>query len=163
MKINIIRTIIMILLLGNFYVIFQFSSQNGEKSGSLSEKLAELVMQQLPIEETQQSLKKTESIIRKMAHFSIYTLLGFLLMSFVSTYHLKEDKRIVISLLIGILYAITDEIHQKFVPGRSCQITDVIIDSMGVLLGILLLLMLCEIHKKIKIKISRQNIAKSSN
>lgn len=163
MKINIIRTIIMILLLGNFYVIFQFSSQNGEKSGSLSEKLAELVMQQLPIEETQQSLKKTESIIRKMAHFSIYTLLGFLLMSFVSTYHLKEDKRIGISLLIGILYAITDEIHQKFVPGRSCQITDVIIDSMGVLLGILLLLMLCEIHKKIKIKISRQNIAKSSN
>lgn len=153
----------MILLLGNFYVIFQFSSQNGEKSGSLSEKLAELVMQQLPIEETQQSLKKTESIIRKMAHFSIYTLLGFLLMSFVSTYHLKEDKRIGISLLIGILYAITDEIHQKFVPGRSCQITDVIIDSMGVLLGILLLLMLCKIHKKIKIKISRQNIAKSSN
>lgn len=163
MKINIIRTIIMILLLGNFYVIFQFSSQNGEKSGSLSEKIAELVMQQLPIEETQQSLKKTESIIRKMAHFSIYTLLGFLLMSFVSTYHLKEDKRIGISLLIGILYAITDEIHQKFVSGRSCQITDVIIDSMGVLLGILLLLMLCEIHKKIKIKISRQNIAKSSN
>lgn len=153
----------MILLLGNFYVIFQFSSQNGEKSGSLSEKIAELVMQQLPIEETQQSLKKTESIIRKMAHFSIYTLLGFLLMSFVSTYHLKEDKRIGISLLIGILYAITDEIHQKFVSGRSCQITDVIIDSMGVLLGILLLLMLCEIHKKIKIKISRQNIAKSSN
>ena len=153
----------MILLLGTFYMIFGFSSQNGEESGNLSGRITKFVIKQLPIEDTEQSLKKTESVIRKIAHFSIYTLVGFLLMSFVSTYHLEENKRIEISLLVGILYATTDEIHQKFVPGRSCQITDVIIDSMGVLLGILLLLTLCEIHKKIKIKISRQNIAKSLN
>ena len=163
MKINIIRAIITILLLGTFYMIFGFSSQNGEESGNLSGRITKFVIKQLPIEDTEQSLKKTESVIRKIAHFSIYTLVGFLLMSFVSTYHLEENKRIEISLLVGILYATTDEIHQKFVPGRSCQITDVIIDSMGVLLGILLLLTLCEIHKKIKIKISRQNIAKSLN
>lgn len=163
MKINIIRTIIMILLLGNFYIIFGFSSQNGEESGNLSSKIAKFVIKQLPIEKTEKVLKRAEGVIRKIAHFSIYTLVGFLLMSFVSTYHLKENKRIGISLLIGILYATTDEIHQRFVPGRSCQITDVMIDTMGVLLGILLLSMLFEIYRKIKIKINRQNIAKSLN
>lgn len=151
----------MILLLGNFYIIFQFSSQNGEESGNLSGKIAKFLIKQLPIEETQQSLKKTETIIRKMAHFSIYTLLGFLLMFFMNTYPIKVKEKISISLLVGILYAISDEIHQKFVPGRSCQITDVMIDSLGVTLGIFLLLMLLEIHKKIKI--NRQNIAKSFN
>ena len=163
MKINIIRTIIMILLLGTFYMIFGFSSQNGEESGNLSGKIAKFVIEQLPIKKTEETRKRIEGIIRKIAHFSIYALVGFLLMSFVSTYDLKENKRIGISLLIGILYATTDEIHQKFVPGRSCQITDVMIDSSGVLLGILLLLTLFEIHKKIKIKINRQNVAKSFN
>ena len=153
----------MILLLGTFYMIFGFSSQNGEESGNLSGKIAKFVIEQLPIKKTEETRKRIEGIIRKIAHFSIYALVGFLLMSFVSTYDLKENKRIGISLLIGILYATTDEIHQKFVPGRSCQITDVMIDSSGVLLGILLLLTLFEIHKKIKIKINRQNIAKSFN
>lgn len=161
MKINIIRIIIMILLLGTFYMIFGFSSQNGEESGNLSGKIAKIVMEQLPIKKTEESLKRTEGIIRKMAHFSIYTLVGFLLMSFLSTYHLKENKRIGISFSLGALYAITDEIHQKFVPGRSCQMTDVMIDTMGVLLGILILLTILKIHKKIKIKINHQNIAKS--
>ena len=68
-----------------------------------------------------------------------------------NTYPIKVKEKISISLLVGILYAISDEIHQKFVPGRSCQITDVMIDSLGVTLGIFLLLMLLEIHKKIKI------------
>ena len=161
MKINIVRTFIMILLLGTFFAIFQFSNQKGEESGNLSGKIAKFLVEKLPIKNTKQTLKRTEAIIRKIAHFSIYTLLGFLLMSFISTYHLEENKRIISSFFIGILYATSDEIHQRFVPGRSCQITDIILDSMGVLLGILLLLTLFEIQKKIKVKINRQNIAKS--
>lgn len=161
MKINIVRIINMILLLGTFYIIFDFSSQNGEESGNLSGKIAKYIVEQLPIKNTEQNLKRTEAVIRKIAHFSIYTLVGFLLMSFISTYHLKENKKIIISLIVGILYATSDEIHQSFVPNRSCQITDVMLDSMGVLLGILILLTILEIHKKIKI--NRQNIAKSLN
>lgn len=163
MKINIVRIIIMILLLGTFYIIFGFSSQNGEESGNLSGKIAKFVVEQLPIQKTEKSLKRTEAVIRKIAHFSIYTLVGFLLMSFVSTYAIKENKRMIISLIVGILYATSDEIHQSFIPNRNCQLTDVMIDSMGVLLGILILLTILKIHKKIKIKINRQNIAKSLN
>lgn len=152
MKINIVRIIIMILLLGTFVAIFHFSSQNGEESGNLSRKIAKFLVEKLSIENTKKTLKRTEAVIRKIAHFSIYTLLGFLLVSFISTYHLEENRRIIISFLIGSLYAISDEIHQNFVADRSCQITDVILDSMGVFLGILLLLFILKIYQKIKTK-----------
>lgn len=154
MKIKILRTIIIILLIETFFMIFGFSSQNGEKSGNLSGKIAKFIVEQVQkneVKNREEIVQRTEKVIRKVAHFSIYTLVGFLLMSFVSTYQLSEKKRILISLVAGILYATSDEIHQAFVPGRSPQITDVILDTMGVVLGILLLLSILEIGKKIKI------------
>lgn len=156
MKRNFLRIILLILLLGTFYIIFGFSSQNGEKSGELSSNITKFILEKMnydDIENYEKILKRTEIVVRKIAHFSIYTLVGLLLMSFVSTYNLKENKRIIISLCIGVLYATSDEIHQLFIPGRSGQITDVIIDTMGVLLGILVLLTLLEIYKKTTNKI----------
>lgn len=155
MKINFLRVILLILLLGTFWLIFGFSSQNGEKSGNLSGNIAEFILRRVhynDIENKEQILERTENIIRKIAHFSIYTLVGFLLMSFISTYNLEENKRIIISLCVGVMYATSDEIHQLFVSGRSGQITDVILDSMGVLLGIVLVLTVIEVNKKIKTK-----------
>lgn len=153
MKINFLRAILLILLLGTFFIIFGFSNQDAEESGNLSSNIAKFILKQVhhdDIENKEQILERTESVIRKIAHFSIYTLVGLLLMSFISTYNLKENKRIIISLCIGVLYATSDEIHQLFIPGRSGQITDVILDSMGVLLGILLVLIVWEVYKKTK-------------
>ena len=153
MKKNFLRTILLILLLGTLFLIFDFSSQDAEKSGGLSFSIAKFILEQVnhdEIEDRQPILERTESVIRKIAHFSIYTLVGLLLMSFVSTYDLQENKRIMISLGIGALYATSDEIHQLFVPGRSGQVSDVILDSMGVLLGILIVLTALELYKKIK-------------
>lgn len=150
---NFLRAILLILLLVTLFLIFGFSSQDAEESGGLSSSIAKFILKQInndKIEDRQPILERTESIIRKVAHFSIYTLVGLLLMSFVNTYDLKENKRIMISLCIGALYATSDEIHQLFVPGRSGQITDVILDSMGVLLGILIVLTTLELYKKIK-------------
>lgn len=64
------------------------------------------------------------------------------------TYSMKEYDQISISLIIGVLYAITDEIHQCFTPGRGPNITDVILDSQGVLVGILISLLCYMIYKK---------------
>ena len=64
-----------------------------------------------------------------------------------STYNLGNKKRTIISLVLGIIYASLDEFHQLFTPGRSAQITDVIIDSMGVMLGILLVMLVIKIYK----------------
>ena len=93
---------------------------------------------------------RIEKVIRKIAHFSIYTAVGLLLMALISTFEMKEKNRIIISLIIGIIYASSDEIHQSFVPERSPMITDVMIDTMGVMLGILLIMLGKAIIKKYK-------------
>ena len=102
-------------------------------------------------------------VVRKCAHFAEYTLLGWSLALTVADYleRLRETRRdvpsggqpggsnrakpgdlrgaqIIAPWLIGTAYAVTDEIHQYFVPGRSCEVRDVVIDSCGVLVGALI-------------------------
>ena len=152
----------MFFLLANFLIIFMFSNHNAKESGNISSKIAKIVNQESEKigENKNQTTKRMEKVIRKIAHFSIYTSLGFLLLSFISTYNITERKRIFVSLSIGVLYAISDEIHQGFVPGRSPQVTDVILDSMGILFGILIVLIILEINQKMKNK-NDINIAKN--
>ena len=156
MKINILRAVLIALLITQMWVIFGFSGQNGEESGSISRKITEAVtknissVQNLEKEEKEKVLKKIEHIIRKLAHFSLYAVIGFLLMSLMSTYNLKQKNRILVSCSIGLLYAISDEIHQAFIPGRGPQIADVGIDFSGVVVGILISTLI------IKILISRK-------
>ncbi len=57
-------------------------------------------------------------------------------MSLMSTYKIKQKNRICISAIIGLLYAISDEIHQAFIPGRGPLVSDVFIDFSGVIMGI---------------------------
>lgn len=76
--------------------------------------------------------------IRKNAHFFIYLILGVLVKYALNSTGISGFKSIVISLLICVAYAFTDEIHQLFVPGRGGQLSDVGIDSCGAGLGILL-------------------------
>ena len=67
-------------------------------------------------------------------------------MSLACTYEFTEFKRGGISFLIGLMYACLDELHQFFISERSAQITDVMIDSMGVLFGILLVMLIYKIY-----------------
>ena len=155
MKINILRIILILLLLCTFLIIFGFSSQDGETSGGLSRNITNKILQlsskynNLEQEEKDQVSDRTEKIIRKIAHFSIYTLVGLLLMGLLSTYKIKENWRIMLSVLLGMIYAISDEIHQGFTPGRSPRIADVYIDTLGVILGILLILLFIKIYERI--------------
>lgn len=142
MKINSLRIILIVLLLLQMWIIFGLSNQDGDTSGSISRKITEIItkninsIQSLPKDEKEIKLKKIEHIVRKLAHFSIYTVIGFLLMSLMSTYTIKQKNRIIICAIIGLLYAISDEIHQAFVPGRGPLVSDVVIDSSGVIMGI---------------------------
>ena len=170
MKINILRTIFIILLIGTFCIIFGFSSQDSEKSSSISRRVTEFLtdrissIQEKPEQEKEQILSRVEKIVRKIAHFSIYTVVGFLLMALFKTYKLEEMNRFSYSLIIGIIYASSDEIHQCFTPGRGPKVTDVILDGMGVLLGILLVMLVVKIFEKILlIRKRRQNVTKYDN
>ena len=166
MKINLLRIVLLILLFGTFYIIFGFSSQDGEESGGISSRVTEFILEKSNtyknIEENRQDeiFERTEKIIRKIAHFSIYALVGFLLMGLVSTFKLKEKSRILISLILGVLYATSDEIHQLFSPGRSAQITDVYIDTLGVLVGIFVILLFIKVFEKMKLQKHKEKLTK---
>ena len=80
--------------------------------------------------------------VRKGAHFTEYLILGAVLAQAVKEWN-SESKvsaagGALTAWLIGTAYAVTDEFHQSFVPGRSCELRDVVIDSCGVLTGVLL-------------------------
>ncbi len=155
MNTNIKRAILIILLILTFFQIFRFSNQNGEKSSGISRKITTAVtknvkkIQELDKNKQEEVLGKIEKVIRKLAHFSIYMVVGILMMLLMNTYKIKQFYRIAISLITGIIYASSDEIHQLFIPGRSAMITDVMIDTLGVSVGILLMFF-CSVPKNIR-------------
>ena len=139
------RTIFLILMIVNCIIIFIFSNQNGEGSGNLSGSILKDIIDVLPntkeLDESEKEIlvEKFQVVIRKGAHFSIYTLLGFLTMGFVNTFNIDNKKKVIFSFLFGVLYAVTDEIHQLFSSGRTAKLLDVGIDSLGVIFGILII------------------------
>ena len=68
-------------------------------------------------------------VLRKVAHAAEYAILGALL--------LRATGRAGPAFALGVLYAVSDEIHQSFVPGRAGVALDVAIDALGVAVGIL--------------------------
>ena len=100
MKLNIIRIILSLLLLGTFFIIFGFSSQNGEESSSVSKKVSEAVIdltnKNINKNDRAKMIKTIEPIIRKLAHFSIYLIVGLLLMALANTYDLSFKRKFVI-------------------------------------------------------------------
>ena len=151
MKITIVRIILVILILLNFITIFSFSEQDGVKSGGLSRRVTLVILNVFgdynePLSEEQEvQVENVQHIIRKLAHFTIYAILGLLLMSLAETFDFTNKKRIILSLLVGILYASLDEFHQSFIPGRTAAVTDVLIDTSGVITGILFIFLVLKI------------------
>lgn len=86
--------------------------------------------------------------IRKNAHFFIYFILGVLVKYALNSSGSTGFKAVGISLLICVGYAFSDEIHQLVVPGRGGQLSDVVIDSCGAGLGILLQTVLVKFMSK---------------
>ena len=74
-------------------------------------------------------------IVRKGAHFTEFAVLGALLCNALHTYELSRKPRWLLPVGIGALYAVSDEIHQYFVPQRACRLLDMGIDTAGVLFG----------------------------
>ena len=142
MEIYIKRTIYAILTIATFITIFVFSSQNATKSSQTSMGFTEKIMDILQIgknwdENTRMEIiEKSQTIIRKIAHFTIYTIAGIWMMAFANTYdNVELKKKLLVVIIIGMLYAVSDEFHQMFSDGRAPLVKDVIIDTTGVLFG----------------------------
>ena len=143
------RIIFIAMILVTFFTIFNFSAQNGKESGNVSHKVTTVIVKIVVKNEASRDkyIDKLEPFVRKLAHFSIYTVVGFSVMGMFCTFNIKNKYKLIFSLLIGVVYAASDEIHQIFTPGRGPSIMDVGIDSLGVLTGIfimIILIVLCE-------------------
>lgn len=121
--------------------IFFFSSRNADESTAQSNRAGmlagHLFVRDFDSWTEQEQLdfaKKIDHPVRKTAHASEYALLGMLLFGAMTG---TRKIRMGYAWLAASCYAATDEFHQLFVPGRSCQFTDVCIDSGGAALGIL--------------------------
>ena len=150
----IIRVILIIMIIIHCLVIFKFSSQKADSSSNTSGVIVNKIVEEIykgkniNEQEKENLRERITTPIRKAAHFSIFAYLGLLLLLCLKTFEFDEKKRIIISWLLGIAYACTDEFHQFFVEGRSAEIVDVCIDSMGVLFGIIIVEIIYFIHKK---------------
>lgn len=148
-KITIILSWALVLL--TMVIIFNFSAESSEKSsitsGDVVEQVLGIFMEKEEI--TPPVVKKYQFPIRKAAHFGIYMLLGFCMMSaFEKTFKIKYLLNILFSGFSCILYAISDEIHQSFSVDRGPRIVDVVIDSVGATVGVLTFVGLIFLYKR---------------
>ena len=84
-------------------------------------------------------LSATDKVVRKSAHFGEYFILCVL---YYKTLSISVRKALAASAALAVLYAVSDELHQYFVPGRAAMAADVLIDSSGVLLAVLVILII---------------------
>lgn len=141
-KIRVISCVTTVMIMA---LIFFFSSQNSEESSAVSKSFTVLIVEKVVAVFTEDSVtidsivNAIHNLIRKMAHFTIYTSLG--ISSFTMIYsNLKKTKlkTIIYTVVFCCAYAVTDEIHQLFIAGRSGNIKDVFIDTSGAFFGALI-------------------------
>lgn len=201
-KINIaLRILFTTMLILTCIMIFNFSKQNGGTSGSLSRDIMKFIAEIFTKDEQKivKIISKGEPILRKIAHFTVYTSLGVWAMCMMQTYFRKSKKmynnntnniknvnsnendnimdansvkdyddidnmnhydmeaydkimkkRMLISIIIGFLYAISDEIHQSFIPNRSARAIDIFLDTLGATNGVLIIAIIVFIYKHYK-------------
>ncbi len=133
-------------LLGLSIVIFGFSGQNAAESTDVSQGLLAKIFgcfsgfRELPPGQQLELLLRYDKPIRKTAHFFIYALLGFLAACQSRLYGMRGWQQTGMVVSATFLYACSDELHQRFVPGRSGQWSDVLLDTVGAVTGYLIFL-----------------------
>lgn len=151
---RVLRMLLWTAVIGMMTVIFAFSAQPGPESDKLTEAAA------MPIAELIAAIRDGHdeafilhiyniagTVIRKAAHVCEYALLGLLLRLLCGSHGWSQRW---LPFVVGVAYAASDELHQAFVPGRLGAVTDVLIDSAGVFIGVFCIISLID-------KIRRKN------
>lgn len=135
---RVINIILIILWMG---LIFVLSNDTAEESSKKSDGLIvrcvqDIIKRNLSTKEKEKVLKYLVKPVRKSAHFFLYFVLGILIINLFKSFELFNYKTILLAILLCFLYACSDEIHQLFIKGRSCEVRDILIDTIGSLSGI---------------------------
>ena len=134
------KTISIVSLILWMIVIFSFSSADANKSTGTSDKVITTMIEikdkitnnETPNNEKEIIVKNSSIKKRKIAHITEYLILGFLMFNLLKQYSVSN---IYYAIGLSILYSCTDEFHQLFINGRSGSIRDVLIDTIGILIG----------------------------
>jgi len=137
------RWLLFLLIVIWAVIVYSFSNQTGEESSGLSYKVSLILFGG-----NEDLASKAEPIVRKLAHFSEYAIGGLLMYLEVNTYDFKKKNKLIIASGLGIWYAALDEVHQLFVFARHGSILDVLIDSLGVITGVIITSILIRKRKK---------------
>ena len=133
--------------------IYWFSSQPASQSDAVSRGLLQRLLEALFGASYLVRLYQLHHYFRKLAHFVEYALLGLCL---AGTFRCqKRVPPFAAAVATGFLYAATDELHQHFVAGRGPQLRDVLLDTCGVAIGALLLLLIVHLLRRIRGKTHR--------
>ena len=135
-------------------LIFVFSANSADTSSKQSGRIVGIVIDVFVpdydslSEARQEQITDTVTfIVRKTAHFTEYLVLGTLV--FWCLYKTKDKRlRTALAAVLASLYSVTDELHQLFSDGRSCELRDVLIDTCGGITGALGALLIFVIWEK---------------
>ncbi|MBR1599559.1 MAG: VanZ family protein [Lachnospiraceae bacterium] len=144
MKIKMLYKIILcVMTVFMMAFIFRMSAMEADESSQLSTSVGYTIggilvegFEEMPADTQEEYVEEIEHPLRKLAHFTEFMVLGFLLLLDVFVFtKLNGVKRSVVALVLGLAYAASDELHQLLVSGRSCELRDVLIDVGGVVSG----------------------------
>ncbi len=155
-----IKVIILVTIIAAWMgVIFSFSMEDADKSTDSSRSFIRFLYGLLIPDFDEMSASKQALLvaqithfIRKLAHFTVYTVLGMILYTSFTLCGRLGRKYMELSVLLGAIYAASDEIHQYFVPGRACMIRDVLLDTCGVVFGVATVYLITKLVDRIKNK-----------
>lgn len=131
-------------VLGMFY----FSNQNGDRSNGISEDIVLHILNLLSVspDSSIKVMDLANFVIRKLAHFTEYTVLGIGLCGLMRV--LVKRYWGLTAIVLGAVLASLDEFHQLFIPGRSAMVSDVVIDSCGVVVGSIIFTLIILLQEK---------------
>ncbi len=128
-----------------FYLSHQPAAVSNEMSKGVTEVIIETVEKTVPNHAAMSiDVDQWNRIVRKNAHFFAYFVLGLFVIHAMKVSWQRKNGWQNLALALGfcILYAILDEVHQLFVPGRGGQVKDVLIDAAGAAFGVILYLLM---------------------
>ena len=168
------KTVLWVAVLLHICLIFSFSLQDASQSTVVSEKFTDSIKSEekfhneIASEKNEDGSRKysdaatdmmakrdfdiLEAILRKIAHFSLFFVLGILIIALMYQYGIKGMISVLATVLYSGAVAFIDETIQLFSPGRSGRITDVLIDSSGAACAAILFLIGGFIYEKYKIR-----------
>lgn len=150
----IVRLMFLICLILLGLAIFKLSSEDGQvslkRSGILIEQLGLAPHNTVSLYPLDPKYAALQYQIRKSTHFMIYAIFGILAGLLMLMIIKRKYLALISTIVIGAMYATSDEFHQSFISGRTPRINDVCIDTAGVLCGAITLMLVKFVLEKVK-------------